>query len=156
LRDPLQRLIEPLAVDWLDQIVDGAHLERPERELIIGSHEHDRRRLGVIQQLVRDVDARSARHADVEEGDVGSLCRDGGECLIAIRAFGHHLIVRVPRQQQAKPLACERFVVGDQDAMDGHHAETRSRRGSNRSGNRTSTTVPPLGGERSSSEASSP
>ena len=71
----LQRLAEPLAVERLQQVVERAHLERPQRVLIVrGDEDHERHALAADR--LDHLEPVHLRHLDVEEHQIRRVIHD--------------------------------------------------------------------------------
>jgi hypothetical protein len=112
-----KRLLEALAADGLQQIADGLRVERLERVLVVRSREHDRRRVLERAQMSRDLDARHARHADVEQHDGRFHLGDLRERIGAVRADVGDAATRQLLDEPLQALARRLLVVDDQDAQ---------------------------------------
>jgi hypothetical protein len=71
----VQRLLETLALDRLQQIVDRRRLERLERVDVVGGDEHDQR---ARRQTLQQFEPVHAGHVDVEEEHLDVVARDLG------------------------------------------------------------------------------
>ena len=63
--NPVERAVQPLAPDGLQQVVDGVHIERPHRVLVVRGHE-DHHRHAVRADGVDNLEAVHAWHLDIE------------------------------------------------------------------------------------------
>ena len=68
--DPVERLLEPVGIHRLQQVVHRVHRERIDRVLVEGGHEHELRQDVRLDQPARDLEAGQAGHLDVEEQQV--------------------------------------------------------------------------------------
>jgi hypothetical protein len=96
------------------------HLERPQRVLIVGGHEHDQRQVPWTG-LLDDVEAAEAGHLHVEQDDVGTQRLDRTHRGNAVARLSDHVDVRHRAQHQPQAVARERLVVHDQGADSGCH-----------------------------------
>ena len=71
----LQRLAEPFAVERLQQVVERADLERPQRVLIVGGDEDDERH-ALGPDRLDDFEPVHLRHLDVEEHQIRRVIHD--------------------------------------------------------------------------------
>ena len=90
---PLDRFLEPSGLEWLQEVIQRIHLERPKRVLIISRGEdHDG------QQCLRDssqhLKSIHVRHLHVEKDQVRLGCLDLVDRLKTILAFANDLHVR--------------------------------------------------------------
>ena len=106
----LQRLLETIAAERLQQVVDRVHLEGLQRVLVVGGDEHDRRH-PIGADLLDDAKAVAHRHLHVEEHQIGMLMLNRADRLLAVGAFADELDVFFLRQQPDDTLARHRFVV---------------------------------------------
>ena len=113
--DALERALEALAVERLQQVVERLDLEGAQRVLIVGGHEHDRRHALGADRL-NHLEAVELRHVHVEEHEIGRLGEDGLDGFDAVPGFADHLDVRFRTEQRFHPLARERLVVDDERA----------------------------------------
>ena len=113
LAGALERVVEALAVERLQQVVERPDLERPQRVLIVGGDEDDERHALGADRLDH-LEAVHLRHLHVEEHQVRRVIQDGGDGLLAVAALADDLDVRLGAKQARQPLARERFVVDDQ------------------------------------------
>ena len=84
------RLGKTLAFDGLDQVVDGVHLERVERELAVGGDEHDGGRELEVLQRVGELQAGRLGHVDVEEHHVARIFLQLFDGLAHAGSLGDH------------------------------------------------------------------
>ena len=85
---PLERRGEARVVDRFQQVVHRARLEGLDRVLVVSRDEHhDGQRL--LRQMRQHLEARHARHLDVEKHQVGLVLDDRGERLAAVGALRH-------------------------------------------------------------------
>ena len=139
-----ERAREALLGDGLEQIVDGVHLERLHRELIVRGHEDDEGKLPLgFLHGVEHLEAVDFRHLHVEDHDVRARLANRGDGARAAQRFAHDLDVRVLREERAKPGERRRLVVDRHDAKSGRHAEGACT-GVRRSGSETITSAPPF------------
>ena len=109
MADALDALGEALGIDRLQQVIDGARVERGERVLLVRGDEYDPRRLA---DLERRIETRPSRHPDVEECDIGRELRRQRHGLVAVRRFADDLEIRPGGcEQLAQVRAHQRFVV---------------------------------------------
>ena len=109
--DPRHRLGKARLVDGLEEVVDGARLECPDRVLVIGGDEHDHwQRL--LRQVRQHLEARHARHLDVEEHQIRRRVLDGRHRVGPRLAFADDLDVRLVLQQRQHARARHRDDLG--------------------------------------------
>ena len=96
----------------LQQVVDGALVERRDRVLVVGGDEHDVAGAG---QLARDLEAGAHRHPDVEKRDVGVVHARQHQRFVAVGRLGDDLELG-PRlgEARAQLRPQQRLVLGDQ------------------------------------------
>ena len=92
---------EPLRAERLQQVVDGVHLERPQRVLVVRGDE-DRPALVAPEQL-EHLEAVQLRHLHVEQHQVGRQLGHRLDRLEAVAALGHDLDVRHARRGTRAP-----------------------------------------------------
>ena len=84
------RLGETLLAHGLEDVVDRPQLERVDRVLLVGGHEHDRGRLLEAREHLGELEAGEAGHLDVEEDRVDlDLLQDPQR--LGRRVAGEHL-----------------------------------------------------------------
>ena len=108
------RLRELLLAHGLEQVADGLGLEGLDRVLVVGGREDHRGRILEHVEVARDLDAVHARHADVEQHDVGIELAHRPRapprrCPPRRRPRPRELL-----EQPAQPLARRRLVVDDE------------------------------------------
>ena len=116
---PAYRLGEPLGAHRLEHVVDGVQVERLDRVLLVGGHEHDRRRRPEAGQHLGQLEPGQAGHLDVEEDrvDLGS-CEDPQR--LGRRVAGEHVADPRRRAEQEGQLVERRpLVVDDQHPQAG-------------------------------------
>ena len=114
-----QRLLQPGALHRFQQVVHGVHLERLDRVLVEGRHEHQGR--GVVlarEQAPGHFEPAQPRHLDVEEDEVGLVAIDGGQGLQAVARLRHDLDVADLLELIAELLPRELLVVHDHHSSD--------------------------------------
>ena len=116
----VERGAQLLGADRLQQIGDGLGLEGLQRVFVEGGDEYHRRRLGQRGELARDFEAVDARHAHVEQHDVGLQPVADLERALAVLGLAGDLETPDLLQHGAQPLARRRLVVDDE------HAETHA------------------------------
>ena len=109
----LQGLGEALAVERLEDVVEGADLEGLQGVLVVRGDE-DHQRHALRPDRVDHVEAAHLRHLHVQEHQVRRVVLDRHHGFFAVAALRRHLDVRLERQQCRQPLARQRFVVDDQ------------------------------------------
>ena len=109
-----ERLLEALAVEWLEQVVERVDVEGAQRVVIEGGHEDDERHARGADGL-DDLESAGAGHLDVEKDQVRLQASDGVDRLGAGGALGHEFQPVFGREERAQPLAGQRLVVGDED-----------------------------------------
>ena len=124
----LERLLEALAPERLEDVVDGAHVERTQSVMVVRGHEHDRGD-PVRADALEDAEAVEIRHLDVEEHEVGPELLDRDDGLATVAALPDDLDAGFVREEGAQALAGEGLVVDDEGPHDGaHHSVIRNGR----------------------------
>ena len=109
----LDRLLQALRLDRLQQVVDRVHLERLDRVLVERGHEDDVACQLPLDQPARHLEARQPGHLHVQEHHVGLQALDGSQRLEAVGRLPHHLDVAELAEQEAQLVARQLFVVDD-------------------------------------------
>ena len=116
----LHRLQHALAVEGLQQVIDGVDLKGADGVLVEGGGEDDLREAGLlVEEFFEDGEAIEAGHLDVEEDDVGLVGADEVDGLDAVGALGEDLDAFGGLEQVEELLAGEGFVVDDEGG-EGH------------------------------------
>src|SRR5215213_3147716 len=113
--DALPRRVKPLAVEGLEEVIKGMHLESAYGILIVGSYEDDIRS-GLWIERLEHLEAAQLGHLNVQEDEVRPERLDRIYCFTTIRTFSHYLDFRILGQHLANHLAGEWFIVDDQRA----------------------------------------
>ncbi len=108
-----QRLVD-LA---LEHVAGRARLQRVEHVALVVVHrEHEHLRGGQVRaDLARRLDARHARHGDVEDAEVGALLERLLEGVDAVLGLRDDLHVGLAVDQEAHAATDDAVVVGDED-----------------------------------------
>jgi hypothetical protein len=93
----------------------GAGLECLDGVLIVCGDEHDHRQR-FVRQLRDDLEARHARHLNVEEHHVGLVGADRGDGFASVRTLRDDLEVLRLEQADLEPAARKRLVIDDDRA----------------------------------------
>ena len=109
----LERLPEPLAAERLEQVVERVHLERPQRVLVVGGDEDDRRHAFGADGL-NHAERVEPGHLHVEEHEVWRVVLNRRHGLRAVAALGDDLHILFLLQQRQHALARDRLIVNDQ------------------------------------------
>ena len=110
----LQGRLQALAGDGFQQVIDGALVEGIDRVLVVGGDEHHLGGGTRVERASGHFQPRQPRHADIEEGDVGSQGGDGVERRAAVVAGGDDAQCRpLLGQQGHQRVAQQGFVFGD-------------------------------------------
>src|SRR6202011_3218163 len=112
---------EASLVEWLQQVIDGAHLERLERIRVVGRDEYQRRKLAGFQGA-RKLDAVQRIHLNVEEQQLRLEFANTRERGGAVAILTDHLQVLFRLAQLAQRASSGRFVIDDDDV---HQAPTK-------------------------------
>ncbi len=108
------RLLEPIAVERLEQIVERVNVEGAQRVRVVGGdedHERHARRADGLD----DVEPAVARHLHVEEDEIGLQFLDRGNRRHAIGALRDDVHAGFAGEQRSQPLARERLVIRDEN-----------------------------------------
>ena len=102
----------------LEHVAGRARSERLARERRLGLHrQHDDLRVGRLGAQRRDrVEARLARHVEVEHQHVGLVAADVAPGGVDVARLGDDLEAVLALQQQPQPAAHDGVVVGEDDA----------------------------------------
>jgi hypothetical protein len=111
LLQALDRDLQALRLGRFQHVVDGAALEGLDRVLVVGGDEHD---LAGVADVARRFHAGLARHADVEEGQVGLQGGNQLHGFVAVLGFADDFQFR-PHLGQAgtEQVAHQSFIVGN-------------------------------------------
>jgi len=110
-----------LVVEWLEQVVHGGDVERPERILVVRGHEN-RGRHPARSQLGQHLEAIKTGHLHVEEECIRLPGAQQFERRLTIGRLPH-LGLRVGAANKgAEAFTSERLVIGDED-LSGDHWE---------------------------------
>ena len=93
-----QRLAEAFLIEGLQQIIDGAHLERLECIGVVGGDEHQRGQLLGLQRA-REIDAVQRVHLDVEKQQLRPQARIASSAGLAVAVLADH-----PRSPSASQI----------------------------------------------------
>ena len=103
--------LETRRVDWLQQVIDGVHLERLDGVLIERRDENDlRQRLGV-EHPPRDFEPGQPGHLDVEEHDVRLQLVDRRQRLDAVAGLTDDLDAADLAEEKPELIARQLFIV---------------------------------------------
>src|ERR1043165_4002892 len=105
--------VEPLAVEWLEQIIEGVDLKRPHRVVVVSGNKDDVRSRLLLKRF-EYFEPTELRHLNVQENDVGLVRLDRLYCLTTIRTLRNYIDVRIIFQHLANHFASEWFIVDDQ------------------------------------------
>ena len=109
----LHGLRDALAIERLQQVIDGVHLERLHRILIVSGGEDNLRQWDfAVQQLLDDAESVQPRHLHVEEDQIGRELLDQAHRLDAVLALRQDVDIEFA-QQVGKLVARQLFVVND-------------------------------------------
>src|SRR6185436_14162461 len=111
----VKRLVEPLAVKRLQQVIKRINFKGPQRILIECRDKDDKRhRFGA--GCFKDGEAVQLGHLYIEEDQLRFEFANEGDGFAAVRALSRDLDLRVAGQHASDPAASERLVVDDQHA----------------------------------------
>ena len=113
-----QRFAEALLIERLQQVIDGAHLERLQRVCVVGGHEHQGGQF-IRGERARQIDAVQRIHLDVEKQQLRPLRSDLRERLGTVAVLADHAQVALRFAQFAQRAPPGLLVVDDDDV---HHA----------------------------------
>ena len=114
LRGALERGGETTLFHWLEQVVEGMHIEGPKRIAIVRGHEDDGRN-GFRSQKLEESKTVHLGHLDIEKHDVGTSSRyQRGPVDTGAFADHHHVVVS--GEHRAQEIARQRLVIDDDDA----------------------------------------
>ncbi len=116
-----ERRLEARVIEWLQQVVHRAHLERFQRILIVSGHEHDERQSERVERA-RQREPRHGVHLDVEEQQLRGLLADGLQGGARIPVLADHLQVRLALAALAHAAPRPRLIVDDHHL---HHSAAR-------------------------------
>ena len=109
----LERALEALGVERLEQVVERGKLEGLERVLVVGSHEDRRGHLGGPNRL-EYVETRHARHLHIEEHEIRTRRTDHFDGCHAVGRGAYHLYACMVLEEVEQASTAEWFVVDDQ------------------------------------------
>ena len=112
-----ERGAQLLGADRLQQIGDGLGVEGLQRVFVERGGEDHRRRLGQRRQVARHLEPVDARHAHVEQHDVGRELVDHVDGLLAIAGFPGDFEFAGLRQHRTQAFARRRLVIDDEHAQ---------------------------------------
>src|ERR1700690_3796950 len=118
-----QRHVKTLVVNWLQKIIQRADLKGANRILIMGGHKDDVGKKFAADGF-DDIEARLARHLNIEEHKIWGGGSNRRNCLASIAALGNY--VNVPRALDPGPDTTARqfFIIHNDDA---HHSRSSRR-----------------------------
>src|SRR5580698_11369043 len=94
-------MLESLALDGLEQVIDGAMIECADRILIVGRREHD---MSAWTRRTRDLESRQTRHANIEKCDLRLQARQCLKSCEAVLALGDDAQLGLQFRQQYRQL----------------------------------------------------
>jgi hypothetical protein len=109
-----QGLLKALAIEGLEQIIQGVDLEGAQSILVIRRDENDTGR-PVLAHGLQDAEAVQFGHAYIEKQEIGPLLTDGRDGARTVEAFADHLNVGFGLKQRTQALPAQRLVIRDQD-----------------------------------------
>ncbi len=112
--EPVGGLRQPLRLDWLEQVIKRALLERRDGVFVVGRDEDDLTRPGRQRDdLGGSLQPRHARHPDVQEDHIGTQRLGSFQGFLAIPGFAADLEFGPDFGQPALELFAQQpFVVG--------------------------------------------
>jgi hypothetical protein len=119
----LDRLVQPLGRERLQQIVDGVHFESTQGILIERRDEHDRRH--PVADLAHDVEPIELRHLHVEKHQIRPVRDDRFDGGPAVPSLGNDIQLGLAPQHSTHPAARHRLIVHDRHSE--CHAASRRR-----------------------------
>src|SRR5215471_1884640 len=108
----IERHPKPLAVDWLQQVVERAVFKSLKAILIVGGNKDDYRH-SIGRQRRQHIKAVHLGHLNVEENKVGPQRVYAADGLVASGTFADDLDLGVARKQCSNFAAGKRLVVHD-------------------------------------------
>ena len=108
---PRDRAGEARGLDRLQQVVDGVHLERFYRMLIVRGHEDHTRRVVPVHQLAGHLETGAAGHLDVEQHEIRVQRVDDLEGPQAVSRLPDDLHVLELLELEAELVSREPFIV---------------------------------------------
>jgi hypothetical protein len=119
-----ERDSKTVLVEGLEQVVHGVHIERANRVLVVGGHEHDDGQRFSLERL-QHAEPIELRHLDIEKHEIGSLSADDIHRLGTVARLPHEREACRRSDERPKPAPHERLVVGDDDADVSHRGRQR-------------------------------
>ena len=112
------RPVEVDVIEGLPHVVEGAELERFARQsgVLVGGDHDDREGVVELADPPEHLDAVDARHAHVEQDQVGAVASDRGQRVLAARGLVHGVALR--GEVLAQHLAHRGLVIHNQDAAE--------------------------------------
>ena len=132
--DPLERLLEPVGVDRLQDVVDGVHRKRVDRVLVERGDEHQLRQDIGLDQPPRDFEPGQAGHLHVEEHQVRLQLAGQPQRLDAVGGLTDDFDAADLAEQKAQLLPRQLLVVDDEDAQRRAWRQAVARSGTTSSG----------------------
>jgi len=111
----LESALQALPPDRFQYIADGPCIEGVDRVFIVCGSEHHGGRLLHGIEMMRGFDALHARHADVEQHDVGPQAGGEVQRFVTVGRFADDRVAVFVGQNLAETIAGGFFVVDDQD-----------------------------------------
>ena len=106
-------LLEALLPDGLQQIIDGVHLERAHRVLIVGGSEDDTH---IFANQLQNIEPCKFWHLDIEEDQVGLVFAESFDGLKAVGALGENFDFSMSGKKLARDVARKLFIVHNERA----------------------------------------
>ena len=119
LLDLFDRLEEALGLDRLHEVVDRVDLEGLDGMLAIGRDEHDRRRARDLRESLGQLQARRARHVDVEEHHVAAVVLEVLDGFAHVARLGHDLDLAGLLEQVLELRPRRSLVINDHRTYQG-------------------------------------
>ena len=107
----VERLVEPVGLDRLHQVVDSVHIECLEGILAVGGHEDDRRRILELVQGLCKLHAGCLRHRDIEEHHVRTSLHELLDRFAGARGLRNAIDPASLLQQVLELRTCRSLVV---------------------------------------------
>src|SRR5262249_1660169 len=137
----LQSLVEPLAVERLEQVIERVDFKGAQRILIVGRDEDDHRSLLDRLQYAEAVEFRNLH---IQEEEVWLVSLDSRHSSQPVAAFANDLDFGVADEQVGDPLARQRLIINNQRTDLTHKLYSVADFSSPRKGMLRLTTNPPL------------
>ena len=123
---PIERLLEAVGVDRLQDVVHRVHRKGIHGVLVEGGDEDELSRQVGFDEPPRDLEAGQSRHLHVQKDDVGPEIAGLAQRVEAVRRLADNLDTASLTQQKAQLLSRELLIVDHEGADGRHQAVARS------------------------------